>query len=371
MICHSEFLTKNAISEHFFAGESIPAGSFQEEADALLAEYAAMIACYGCSPESEMLLRFHLSDITNQAPILKALLRGKSAFISLVGQPPANGGRLALESWHWCGAQRKLSKAGMLEVDLSNYKVLWFQTPEMVSHDSAQETTFEFESLKRQLAVYPATVEANLVRTWLYCRDIDNNYAGLVRARNEFFAQNGLTPSTHFVASTGIEGQLKDSSRLVKMDSVSFLNLRSLQQIFLSAPEMLSPTSLYGVSFERGTRLVLGDRSCYFISGTASINRDGQVVHLFDVTKQTERLVDNVAALLASSDGALSDIKWATVYLRDLADADLVRQVLAKRLPAGLPLVIVRAPVCRPAWLVEMECVAVNHQGNTAFAPLL
>ena len=253
---------------------------------------------------------------------------------------------------------------------MKNYKVLCFKTPDPVVSDSAKQTVYEFESLKRGLSVYNATVEANTVRTWLYCRDVDNNYAGLVMARNEFFAGNGLSTSTHFIASTGIEGQMEKPSRLVKMDSLNYTELRQGQQIYLSAPEMLSPTALYGVSFERGTRLVLGDRSHYFISGTASIDSRGQVVHPYDVTKQTERLVDNVAALLESSAGTLSDLKWATVYLRDPADAALVRSVLARRLPAELPFVIVRAPVCRPAWLVEMECVAVNHQGNPAFAPL-
>ncbi|MBP3394116.1 MAG: hypothetical protein J6M38_06340 [Lentisphaeria bacterium] len=57
------------------------------------------------------------------------------------------------------------------------------------------------------------------------------------------------------------------------------------------AGEILFPTALYRGTFERGTRLVPGDRSLCFISGTASIDSKGQVVHPFDVTKQTERLV--------------------------------------------------------------------------------
>lgn len=370
MLRHAEFFAGNGIREHFFAGEASPAESFKEEAEALLAEYISIAARHGCSLESEMLLRFHLSDITNQAPFLKELLNGKSSFISIVGQPPANGGRIALEAWHWCGGKLKQMQEGMLEIVLKNYKVLWFKTPDPAVADSAKQTAYEFETLKRGLSVHNATVEANTVRTWLYCRDVDNNYAGLVMARNEFFAGNGLSTATHFIASTGIEGQMEKPSRLVKMDSVNYTNLRQGQQIYLSAPEMLSPTALYGVSFERGTRLVLGDRSHYFISGTASIDSRGQVVHPYDVTKQTERLVDNVAALMESSAGTLSDLKWATVYLRDPADASPVRSVLARRLPPELPLVVVRAPVCRPAWLVEMECVAVNSQGNPAFAPL-
>ena len=240
MFRHAEFFAENGITEHFFAGEASPAGSFKEEAEALLAEYISSAARHGCSLESEMLLRFHLSDITNQAPFLKELLNGKSSFISIVGQPPANGGRIALEAWHWCGGKLKQMQEGVLEVVLKNYKVLWFKTPDPVVSDSAKQTVYEFESLKRGLSVYNATVEANTVRTWLYCRDVDNNYAGLVMARNEFFAGNGLSTSTHFIASTGIEGQMEKPSRLVKMDSLNYTDLRQGQQIYLSAPEMLS-----------------------------------------------------------------------------------------------------------------------------------
>ena len=40
--------------------------------------------------------------------------------------------------------------------------------------------------------------------------NIDGNYKGVVEARREFFAEHGLTPDTHFIASTGIEGASAD-----------------------------------------------------------------------------------------------------------------------------------------------------------------
>ena len=372
MFRHSEFSTGDGgITEHFFTGVSARGNDFAEEAEALFKEYHTILASHGCSLESEILLRFHLSDVTNQTPFLCELINGRSSFISIVGQPPACGSRIALEAWHWCGSKLKQLHDGALECVTRNYKILWFQTPDPAVAGSAKQTADEFEALKRGLAPYRGTVEANTVRTWLYCRDVDNNYGGLVAARNEFFAANGLSTSTHFIASTGIEGQMAKPSRLVQMDSINWINLKDGQRIYLSAPAMLSPTALYGVSFERGTRLVLGDRSHYFISGTASIDAQGQVVHPFNVKKQAGRLVENVAALLESSGGTLADLKWATVYLRDPADASSVLRVLKKRLPPELPLVVVRAPVCRPAWLVEMECVAVNAKGDPAFAPFL
>ena len=370
MILHSEFSTGTGLDEHFFAAESRRGRSFQEEAGELLEQYADACAGFGCSPESEIFLRFHLSDVTNQAPFLRKMLEGRNVFFSITGQPPANGGRMALEAWHWKGDIRKKRCADSLEVLLKNYKAFWFRVSELKGLTSKEQTLEEFELLKGFLADKSATVEASTVRTWLYCRDVDNNYAGLVQARNDFFSRNGLNPQTHFIASTGIEGQAEKPSRLVMMDSISYAGMLPGQQIWLSAPEKLSPTTLYGVSFERGTRLVFGDRSHYLISGTASIDRDGAVVHPFDVARQTDRLLENVAALLESSGGTPADLRSATVYLRDLADAEAVRPILEKSLPPGLPFVVVRAPVCRPAWLVEMECFGVNAKGDRAFANL-
>jgi enamine deaminase RidA (YjgF/YER057c/UK114 family) len=47
------------------------------------------------------------------------------------------------------------------------------------------------------------------------------------------------------------------------------------------------------------------------------------------------------------------------VYLRDPADYALVSELYQARFPEK-PYVIVHAPVCRPGWLIEMECMAVK-----------
>ncbi len=365
MIRHSEFkLPENPAEEHFFAGTAHQGAGFEEEASSLFADYAEETAAHGCSETSEILLRIHLSDITNQMPVLRRLLAGRSTFLSVQGQPPANGSRIALEAWHWRGCEKRMLSSLCEELRFNGSEVFFFRTADSMHSGSFAQTEYEFETLKQFLSEHDATVEANTVRTWLYCRDVDNNYAGLVRARNEFFARNGLSAETHFIASTGIEGQHALPSRLVSMDSINWAGLRPGQMVYLKAEHMLSPTALYGVSFERGTRLRLKDRSHYYISGTASIDSNGQVVHPGDVRRQTERMIGNITALLESSAGALSDLRCATVYLRDPADADAVSAILEQHLPANLPYVIVRAPVCRPAWLVEMECIAVNGNGG-------
>ena len=186
-------------------------------------------------------------------------------------------------------------------------------------------------------------------------------------ARRELFRQYGLMPGTHFIASTGIEGMSDPHDRLVRMDSFALFGHRPEQIEYLQAPGHLSPTHVYGVTFERGTRIVYGDRSHFYISGTASIDREGKIVHPRDVRRQTERLVDNVEALLAGRGAVLADLKQAVVYLRDPTDRETVEAVLARRLSPDTARIMVRGAVCRPGWLVEMDGIAVNAGGDSRF----
>ena len=57
------------------------------------------------------------------------------------------------------------------------------------------------------------------------------------------------------------------------------------------------------------------------------------------------------------------DVSEMIVYLRDVADYQVVQAAFAQRFP-DKPVVIVLAPVCRPGWLVEMECTAVKAINN-------
>ncbi|MBP5181401.1 MAG: hypothetical protein J6331_00080, partial [Lentisphaeria bacterium] len=124
------------------------------------------------------------------------------------------------------------------------------------------------------------------------------------------------------------------------------------------------------VVIERGSRIVFGDRTHFYISGTASIDKEGNVLYPRDVKKQTERVMENISALMQEGGGKLSDLKLATVYLRDPADAETVTETMEKFTSRDLPKVVLKAPVCRPAWLVEIECVGVNPKGGK-FAPLV
>jgi enamine deaminase RidA (YjgF/YER057c/UK114 family) len=182
-----------------------------------------------------------------------------------------------------------------------------------------------------------------------------------VESRGKVFHQNGMTEATHYIASTGIEGACAHQYDLVLMDAYSVLDLIPGQMSYLHDLDKLCPTKDYKVHFERGTKISYADRAHYFISGTASIDKAGRVVHPGNVLKQLERALTNVEGLLACGEASIADMTHLIVYLRDASDFEQVRACLSERFP-GLPAVFVEGPVCRPEWLVEIEGIAIaNH----------
>lgn len=68
-------------------------------------------------------------------------------------------------------------------------------------------------------------------------------------------------------------------------------------------------------------------------------------------------MFENISVLLQEAGASVGDIMQAIVYLRDPADYEVVDRYIRTRYP-DLPHLIVLAPVCRPGWLIETECIA-------------
>ena len=308
--------------------------------------------------------RYFLSDAANQADAV-VVADVTDCAKSIIQQAPLNGTKIALWVWLMSGVQTGLTQSGLYEVRHGSFRHLFNASAHNLAANSEYQMRLLFNEYIMQLAQEGCTLADNCIRTWLFVNDIDLNYGGVVRARNQVFFTQGLTVNTHFIASTGIGGRQQDPNVLSQMDNYAIAGIQPEQIHYLYAPTHLNRTSDYGVSFERGTRVDYADRRHVFISGTASINNKGEVMHTCDIVKQTERMLENVQTLLAEAECTFDDVSEMIVYLRDVADYELVRRVYAERFP-DKPVVIVHAPVCRPGWLIEMECTAVKAVSNPA-----
>jgi len=135
----------------------------------------------------------------------------------------------------------------------------------------------------------------------------------------------------------------------------------------ISAPAALNEAWAYAKpsSFFRGLRLDIKGITILLISGTASIDENGQTVHEGDFCAQAWRTYRNITTLLAAEGATWKDVVRTTCYLRDIerdyAAFNKIRTEFFKQqgldpLPASTG---IQAILCRPDLLVEMEAMAI------------
>ena len=349
---------------HALIHVSNPQLPFARQLEAILNAYATLVE--DTLPGAQAVFkRYFLSDAANQQDEV-VVADVTDCAKSIIQQPPLDGTKIALWVYLMTDVQSSITNNGLYAVSHGAFTHLWNGSAHNLAANSEYQTRLLFNEYNMQLLEEGCTLEANCIRTWLFVNDVDLNYGGVVRARNQFFFTQGLTIHTHFIASTGIGGRQADPNVLVQMDNYAIAGIQKEQIHYLYAPTHLNRTSDYGVSFERGTCIDYADRRHVFISGTASINNKGEIMHPKDVVRQTRRMWENVETLLKEADCTYDDVSEMVVYLRDLADYQQVKGLYESRFH-GKPYVIVHAPVCRPGWLVEMECMAVRQQDKPDF----
>lgn len=364
-----KYETETGVSEyHVMIHATTPEATYAEQLNAVIETYYKL-------REDELqgavaiFKRYFLSDAANQADMLLALSAESSdCALSVVEQPPLNGTKIALWAYLQKGVDTQVLHNGLFEVKHGAYRHLWGGGAFNRAATSEYQTRLLLNDYVMQLMEQGCKLADNCIRTWFFVQNVDVNYAGVVKARNEVFVTQNLTEKTHYISSTGIGGRHADPKVTVQMDTYAVDGLKPEQIHYLYAPTHLNPTYEYGVSFERGTYVDYGDRRQVFISGTASINNKGEVMYPGDIRKQTERMWENVGALLKEAGCTFDDLGQMIVYLRDAADYTVVKQMYDKRFP-DTPKVFVHAPVCRPGWLIEMECMGVKSLENKEFSP--
>jgi 2-iminobutanoate/2-iminopropanoate deaminase len=118
-------------------------------------------------------------------------------------------------------------------------------------------------------------------------------------------------------------------------------------------------------SFSRGLRIDVGGVAILLISGTASIDENGQSVHIGDFRAQLRRTYENITGLLTAEGATWKDIVRTSCYLRDIerdyaafneGRTEFFREQGLDPLPASTG---IQAILCRPELLVEIEAIAM------------
>jgi chorismate lyase/3-hydroxybenzoate synthase len=122
-------------------------------------------------------------------------------------------------------------------------------------------------------------------------------------------------------------------------------------------PERYGPRA---PSFARGLRAPAPFERTLFVSGTASIVGHASR-HPGDVRAQLEETLRNMTEVARSSGLPEHGRRWVLkTYLRDAADVEPVRARLCAAFGAETPVLFLRADVCRPELVLEIEGVSTS-----------
>jgi len=198
--------------------------------------------------------------------------------------------------------------------------------------------------------------ESAIARTWLFMRDILNDYEELNKAREQFFAK-WHTAANHFLpASTGIQNRITGNEILAfEFCAFSGDNV-AIKQI--PSPLQNEPIA-YGKLFSRAVIVEFPKSKLLYISGTASIDKTGTSVYVGDFKSQMEYTLEIISAILKQSRCDYSAIVQAMIYLKRVEDMDQCLRIIDQ---AGFPrdraLFQVGVDVCRDDLLCEIEVTA-------------
>lgn len=100
-----------------------------------------------------------------------------------------------------------------------------------------------------------------------------------------------------------------------------------------------------------------------FLSGQVPLDPASGEMISGDIAAQTERVLDNLAAVLDAAGCSFSDVVRTTIYLTDLGDFAVVNQTYAKRFREGHPFparATVQVAALPKGARVEIDAIAIR-----------
>jgi enamine deaminase RidA (YjgF/YER057c/UK114 family) len=287
--------------------------------------------------------------------------------LSLLIQPPtanrrfcemhiqASQARSGRCSTVWKGAQPGPLCTTVLRAGARHLRVLSLQPRSDGNKAPLADLTFDMFARASHALTDRGLSFHDVVRTWIYVRDIERDYAGLNEGRRRFFQHAGVV---RLPASTGIQGALADSSSPIAMDMYAVGSKGEASIAAMQAAPMAEATA-YGSLFARGSLLRQPGQNLAFVSGTASIDGQGAIVAPGDCAGQVRCTLGNAAGILQHVGLGLADAVSVTAYLKEAQMlSDFRKSAERAGLPVSIPTAIVVADICRPGWLCEIELVA-------------
>jgi len=244
----------------------------------------------------------------------------------------------------------------IFEDDDARYCRLGGLMPRVPTQPRPQQARDVFDQMQGGLKTVDMGFD-NVIRTWFFNHDILDWYGDFNKVRDTFFREHQVYDRL-VPASTGIGGGNPTASAVVS--GAFALRLKNGEARTSAVPSPLQcPALKYGSSFSRAVEIDLPDHRRLMISGTASIDPQGNTKYLDDMDGQVALTMEVVQAILESRSMTWNDVSRAIVYFKHSKDVPAFeRYCQAQSLPM-LPAILVNEDICRDDLLFEIELDAI------------
>ena len=226
---------------------------------------------------------------------------------------------------------------------------------------ATEQAQYMFDNANHALSTFGFSYP-QVVRTWIYLSRILDWYGEFNRLRTLHHANVGIgrnLASSVFPASTGIQGGSFDEECCMDLLAVDPAPSGSMTVEPIRNTSRQGQAFSYGSAFSRAMALEIKGRKTVFVSGTASIDGVGQTMHAEDPEGQCLETLQAIAALLEDQGGGLESICTAMAFCKNQEVYEAYRRIIRQLNLPQFPTIFVRADVCRPELLFEMEPVAL------------
>jgi enamine deaminase RidA (YjgF/YER057c/UK114 family) len=232
----------------------------------------------------------------------------------------------------------------------ARYCILGDIRPGNLKATPGEQTREVMETIQKSLVSAGMDFQ-NVVRTWFYNDRILDWYAEFNRARSTFFQRHGITA---IPASTGIGVANRAGAALVAK-AIAVAPKNGHATIRRVESPLQCEASAYGSAFSRA--LEVADRAArvLYVSGTASIEANGDTAHVGNATKQIAKTMEVVEAILERNGMSLGETVRAIGYFRHREHIPLWEEYCRGRELAPMPIILTECEVCRANLLFEIE----------------
>ena len=205
----------------------------------------------------------------------------------------------------------------------------------------------------------------NIVRTWFFNYNILDWYNRFNDVRTAFYKKqtvfNGLLP-----ASTGIGAANRYRTSIVA--GASAIQPKNNRLTMENIPSPLQGSACeYGSSFSRAVQIETPHYRQVLVSGTASIDHNGNTIHVDDVEAQINQTLKVVEAILSSRNMNYSDVTRAYAYVKQEEDTPIFTKYRKRYHIPENRVIVVPNDICRDELLFEIEVDAVSIKQNIKF----